>query len=1511
MNNMSLASTSLIEILNYRGQYQPDKQAYIFLENGETPSTSITYQELDKQAKAIAARLQSLQGERALLLYPSGLEFITAFFGCLYAGVVAVPVYPPRRNQKLFRLLSIVNDAQAKVALTNTSILADIEKRWSKETDLAHFQWVATDTIEADSQEFILKSTTPESLAFLQYTSGSTGTPKGVMVTHGNIIHNQQSIQQAFGHSQKSIGVGWLPLFHDMGLIGHVLQPIYVGFPSILMPPLAFLQKPMRWLQAISQYRGTTSGGPNFAYDLCVSKAQPEQLANLDLSSWDLAFNGAEPVRAETLEQFSQKFAQCGFDTSAFYPCYGMAETTLFATGGDKNQSPVIQNIKAGEVAKKSVGCGHPYMETKVNIVNPESCTPCEPGEVGEIWVSGGSVATGYWNSPQTTQETFQGYLKDRGECPFLRTGDLGFFSNGELFVTGRMKDVIIIRGQNHYPQDIELTVQKANPALRPHCGAVFAVEIEGTERLVVVQEIERTYLRKLHIDEVVGEIRHQVSLEHELQVYAVVLLKTGSIPKTSSGKIQRHACRQGFLTGNLSVVGSSIFDQTPINSQNQILTIEASPKDQLSLIPQLCEQISQTLGIANALIKPHQLINTLGLDSLQAVEIKNYIEVKFGLVVPMEKFFEDITVAQLANDIFNLMQSPPVSAPEQVVNQPKQQLPEICHNSLPVSNQSNHPVAIDVQNQSIPFSLLYFSSNEAEFTNDKYELFVEGAKFADQHNFKAVWIPERHFHAFGGIYPNPSVLGAALAMVTKNIRIRAGSVVLPLHNPIRVTEEWSVVDNLSQGRVDLAFAMGWNPNDFVLSPDTYSDRHQFLFDNIKTVQELWQGKSISRQNGIGKETQIKIYPLPKQPQLDVWITCSGSPERFQEAGSCGANILTALLFQSVEELAEKIAIYREARAKHGYDPETGHVTLMLHTFVGEEISQVRQKVREPFLAYLQSSVNLWRQSSKNLDELSEKEREDLLSFAFERYFQSSALFGTPNSCLKMVKSLQAIGVNEIACLIDFGVDASSVMASLASLNSLRELANSHTQPNQPSVNQLTADSVQQERPTSALEPNLDAQLAKIPRTTEIFIPTPDQSSGNGKATANIDLDSRLRLVYKSSKNVLQRAREFELPDQLREKGLLPYFRELERNEGATCVFDGRQVIMLGSNNYLGLTADQRVREATARAALEDGPSLTGSRLLNGSTYKHREFERKLAAFLGHEDTLIFTTGYQANLGFISALMNEETTILLDSEAHACIYDGAFMSRCKVVQYQHNELDDLEKRLQEVADKSATMVTIDGVYSMTGDIAPLPEIRGLCDRYNVTLAVDDAHGLGMLGANGKGTEEHFQMVGSSDILCGTFSKSLASIGGWVAAEAKVIDWIRFHGRSMLFSASIPPTSLAAASTALDILISEPWRVPHLNQNARYWQEGLKQLGFHVGASKTAIVPVMIGDDLKCMIFGKELLEAGVYVNSVVYPAVPRTKALLRTSVMATHSQSHLDQALEIFSSVGKKLELID
>ncbi len=564
---------TLIDILRLRAIHQPDFTAYTFLENGEIESDTLTYQQLDKKARAIASQLQSFlaPGERALLLYPSGLEFICAFFGCLYAGIVAVPAYPPRQNQSLTRLQAIVSDARAAVALTTQSLLANIEKRLTENPELGAVRWVATDNLNSDLASNWLEPTLSESnLAFLQYTSGSTGTPKGVMVSHGNLLHNQRMIEKAFGHRKKTIFVGWLPLFHDMGLIGNVLQPLYLGIPCILMPPVAFLQKPLRWLSAISRYKATTSGGPNFAYDLCIRKITSEQRSTLDLSSWDVAFNGAEPVRAETLAEFTTTFASCGFRHEAFYPCYGMAETTLFVSGGLKTALPkvllidgtaleqnrVVAVSNEHEDHRKIIGCGQTWLEHKIAIVDPNSLTLCRADQVGEIWVHGSSIAGGYWNRPDLTQQTFNAQLQDTRSEPFLRTGDLGFLHDGELFITGRLKDVIIIRGKNYYPQDIELTVEKSHPALRPSCGSVFTVEVNGVEQLIVVQELERSYLRKLDIGEVLRNIRQAVTAEYSLQIYSIVLIKTGSIPKTSSGKIQRQACRSKFIIGDLDVVG-------------------------------------------------------------------------------------------------------------------------------------------------------------------------------------------------------------------------------------------------------------------------------------------------------------------------------------------------------------------------------------------------------------------------------------------------------------------------------------------------------------------------------------------------------------------------------------------------------------------------------------------------------------------------------------------------------------------------------------------------------------------------------------------------------------------------------------------------------------------------------------------------------------------------------------------------------------------------------------------
>ncbi len=1053
---------TFVQLLHQRAKHQPDRLSHTFLIDGEQEEIQLTYGELDRRARAIAARLQDFgaAGERVLLIYPSGLGYIAALFGCLYAGAVAVPTYPPRFNRSDPRFQSILKDAQAAIVLTDTPTLSKLERQADTFPGLPTLQWLATDKINSDVAEMWREPViTGDTLALLQYTSGSTAAPKGVMISHSNLKHNAAFIYRKFEDKPTAQGVFWLPVYHDMGLIGGIFQPIYVGAPTVLMPPMAFLQKPVRWLQAISTYRATNSGAPNFAYELCIEQITPEQRAKLDLSHWSLAFNGAEPIRADTLDRFVTIFEPCGFRREAFYPCYGLAEATLMISGGSRREPPIIQAVKQTTLANNQavevppvsgdgqhlVGCGSAGTEHTIVIVKPETGVQCAPGQVGEIWVSGPQVAQGYWNQPDQTRHTFQAYLTDTDVGPFLRTGDLGFLTDNELFVCGRLKDVIIIHGRNHYPQDLEQTAEQSHPALQPNCGAAFSVEVEGREQVVIVFELKRSQ-RKAKGDEVVAAIRSAISDEHQVEVYGVVLLRPGHIHKTTSGKVQRHACRTAFLAGTLSAISSSV-RQYPANllvDQTEVTTSRLPTSARLE--KDLRVRLAEFLRVSPAEINLDQPIQALGLGSLGVAAVKAYAEDNFGVKLPIELFFEEITLRQIITQVVNEVGTEAISNPvvPEVVLSQSQELPTMADEPSTLSSQSpeieSEPDQGQPVDKTMQFSLLFFSANEAEFTTNKYQLLLEATKFADQHGFTAVWIPERHFHAFGGGYPNPSTLAAALAMITERIRLRAGSVVLPLHHPLRVAEEWAVVDNLSHGRVDLSFATGWNTNDFVLAPGNFENRLQATFDGIQQVQKLWRGESVVLANGSGQDTEVRIYPLPQQNELTVWLTCSGGRQRFIDAGQQGLNILTALLFQTPDELAEKIALYREARAKHGHDPETGHVTLMLHTFVGEDMAEVRRHVRQPFLKYLETSVDLWRNSAKQLDELTETERQNVLDYAFERYAQTGALIGVPETCSELVQQVQSAGVNEIACLIDFGVEIEATLTSLTMLHKLSEL---------------------------------------------------------------------------------------------------------------------------------------------------------------------------------------------------------------------------------------------------------------------------------------------------------------------------------------------------------------------------------------------------------------------------------------------------------------------------------------
>ena len=682
------ATLTLVDILRLRAIEQPTREAFTFLIDGENDAQTFTYAQLDRQARAIAAQLQqrAAPGDRVLLLLSPGPDYIAAFFGCLYAGVIAVPAYPPHPahiERSLPRLAVLAHDAQPRVALTTSALVSVAARLLVEHVDFQSIQWLPIDdTAQAMAGEWQEQAIHADTTAFLQYTSGSTSTPKGVVLSHSNLLHNLKLIHQGFAHTPESRGVIWLPPYHDMGLIGGILQPIYGGFPVTLMPPISFLQAPIRWLQAISRYRATTSGGPNFAYELCIQKSTLEQRAELDLHSWKVAFNGAEPIRAHTLERFTKLFRSCGFRSEAFFPCYGLAEATLMVTGSRVDEHPIVQPIKeqgANAVAhaedqqnqRALVGSGQPFPDHHTAIVDPDSLKRCQPGEVGEIWVKGPSVAQGYWNRTEATEQTFRARIAETGEGPFLRTGDLGLMIDDELFVTGRLKDLIIIRGQNYYPQDIELTVENSHPALRRGAGAAFTIEVDDQERLVVVQEVERQH-RRVPVAEVASAIRQQVAAQHELQVYAVALLKPARIPKTSSGKIQRHACRIGFLNDQLELIGRSVLQHVASDSDVEAAATTNLDLEALLMIPataraaaltaDLRRRVARMVSLAPEQIEPAQPITAVGLDSLMAIELQHEVEDSLALSLPLTRLLAGPTLIQLAADLLAQVETPPLT---------------------------------------------------------------------------------------------------------------------------------------------------------------------------------------------------------------------------------------------------------------------------------------------------------------------------------------------------------------------------------------------------------------------------------------------------------------------------------------------------------------------------------------------------------------------------------------------------------------------------------------------------------------------------------------------------------------------------------------------------------------------------------------------------------------------------------------------------------------------------------
>lgn len=653
----------MVDIISNRALESPEHIVFRFLPEGTDEGESLSFEQLDSMARSVASCLQQngKKGDRVVLFFQPGIPYIISLFACFYAGMVAVPAYPPRRNRSSYRVFSIVENAGVTICLTSQQVKKDIERNFASDFASQNLQWICyEDAILNDSGFWSDPNLKGEELALLQYTSGSTGEPKGVMITHYQILYNSEYIRQSFGFSKQTIGMNWLPIYHDMGLIGTIMQAPYIGALSITMPPVAFLQDPLKWLKAISKYKVTTAGGPNFGFDHCIQKVAPHETEHLDLSSVETFFCGAEPVRAKTMKEFSMFFAPAGAKPEQMYPCYGMAETVLIVTGGNKLSPVRFITINSKALAQGNIekveedhpdaltltGCGHTWLDTVVRIVHPETYEAVPEHRTGEIWISGSGVTQGYWGRTEENLRTFGAQIKGEGTSTYFRSGDLGFVDGNELYITGRIKDLLIFRGVNYYPTDLEFAVQEAHPALRKNAGAAFSVLVHGEEQLIIAQEVERSSMHNLPQAEIFSSIRQTLSEEFELSVYAILLLRPGSIPLTSSGKIQRRVSKYGYLTGELQSIAS--WTKETINED---ISMPAEVISTENLQAWLVQWVNKKLHIPTSEIDVDKPVTSFGLDSLAAVSLENEISAHFRFHWHISLFMMDTTIRQMAID--------------------------------------------------------------------------------------------------------------------------------------------------------------------------------------------------------------------------------------------------------------------------------------------------------------------------------------------------------------------------------------------------------------------------------------------------------------------------------------------------------------------------------------------------------------------------------------------------------------------------------------------------------------------------------------------------------------------------------------------------------------------------------------------------------------------------------------------------------------------------------------------
>ena len=653
---------NLIDLTEYQASSQPEKIAFSILADGENPTQQLTFGELAWYARSLATRLQDekLEGHSALLLYPTGIDFIVTFLACLYAGIIAVPAYPPdplRMDRSLQRLKNIIFDAKPSICLTSKELQRIFESMLENTDNIPPLRWLSTDHMDSfNANNWNRPQINGKSIAYLQYTSGSTQKPKGVMITHENTLKNL-SLGQVLNHfSQESRIVGWVPLYHDLGLIAYVIGTIYNGCHCYLMSPHHFLKDPFRWLQAISLFRATHNAAPPFGYELCVRKINSEKRQNLDLSCWAVAGIGAEKVQKETIDRFSTTFNDVGFQKKAFFPTYGMAEAVLYISGGKSAsfyEQSSNQNINIPQKYPSNTSCGCTDIKHQIIIVDPETKKKCDPKTIGEIWFKGPSVASGYYLKPEKSKEIFEAYVSDTNEGPFLRTGDLGFIDNDMIYITGRLKDLIIINGQNYSPEDIEFSLQGCHPLIKAGGIVAFSIDMDASEKMVIVCETEPIH-QENPISGLIAAINKTVFKNFSLIPDIIALISDKTLPKTSSGKIQRSLCKQYFQQQKLNIVhlwkrNSNCLDKLKINGLLDKDQQENFFKLLKTIRHYIRSKIFEISCDSEKNIEDNTTFSELLLDSIGLSQLINDIEHTFQITLSSELFKPTITFKQIS----------------------------------------------------------------------------------------------------------------------------------------------------------------------------------------------------------------------------------------------------------------------------------------------------------------------------------------------------------------------------------------------------------------------------------------------------------------------------------------------------------------------------------------------------------------------------------------------------------------------------------------------------------------------------------------------------------------------------------------------------------------------------------------------------------------------------------------------------------------------------------------------